>query len=82
MSLRQQKRRCSGPQSLQARAGLLSFFMPSKQSTNRSQSAELVTEILCVASETNSGATASQEQREKIRKLVRNSPATYASNPI
>ena len=80
VTLRQQKRRRSGPQSLQSRAGLLSFFRPAKQSTNKSQAAELVTEILHIASKTNSGATASQEQCKGIRQLVRDSATVSAGS--
>lgn len=77
---RQQKRRRAGPQSLQARAGLLSFFRPTKPSTNKSQAAELVTNILHIASQTNSGATASQEQCKEIRQLVHYSVIVFASS--
>ena len=81
-TLRQQKRRRSGPQSLQAYAGLLSIFRPTKQSTNKSQAAELVTEILHIASQTNSGATASQEQCKEIRRLVRDSAVVSTGSQI
>lgn len=80
VTLRQPKRRRSGPHLLQARAGLLSFFRPTKQSTNKSQAAELVTNILHIASQTNSGATASQEQCEEIRQLVCHSAVLSASS--
>lgn len=74
VTLRQQRHRRLGPQSLQVRAGLLSFFRPTKQSTNKSQAAELVTKILHTASQTNSGATASEEQCKEIKQLVCNMP--------
>lgn len=80
VTVRQQKCRRSGPELLQARAGLLSFFWPTKQSTNKSQAAELVTKILHIASQTNSGAIASQEQCKEIRQLVRDSAVLSASS--
>ena len=81
VTLRQQKHRRSSPQSLQARAGLLSFFRPTKQSTNKRQAAELVTKVLHTASQTNSGATASEEQCKEIKQLVRNTPRVSANTP-
>lgn len=72
-----QPRRLSARQSLQARAGLLSFFLPTKQ-TDKSTQAALVNDLLRLASQTNSGANASQEQRQDIQNLVRNMPVGTA----
>lgn len=79
---RRQNRRASGPTTLQARAGLLNFFLPPKQSTNKQGQAQLVNDILRLASQTNSGANASQEQRQEITQLVRNMPVGTAGNHI
>lgn len=78
-----QRRRLSGRQSLQARAGLLSFFLPTKQSTNKSTQAALVKDLLRIASETNSGANASQGQRQDIKNLAEQlQEAGGVENPV
>ena len=75
-------RRPSGRQSLQARAGFLSFLLPTRQSTDKSTQAKLVNDLLRIASQTNSGASASQEQRQEIQKLVSSMPVTVAGGRI
>lgn len=52
---------------MQPYAGLLSFFLPPKETK---QATGLVTEILRIASQTDSGAAASQQNCEEIARLV------------
>ena len=53
---------------LKIRAGLLSRFLPSRRPTDTTV---LVNELLDIASSTDGGASASQDQRTRIRALVR-----------